>query len=90
MAANMELTRGLLFSQRVLLALVEAGMSREDAYKVVQSNSMRTWDEDRDFRELVRDDPDVAGRLTESELDGIFDYQYYVRHVDEIFERVGL
>ena len=90
MSANMELTRGLLFSQRVLLTLVERGMSRESAYKVVQANSMRTWDEDRDFRELVRNDPVVKGRISGSELDAIFDYGYYVRHVDAIFERVGL
>ncbi len=90
MAQNMELTKGLLFSQRVLLALVEKGLSREDAYKIVQTNSMKTWDDDRDFRELIRSDSEVASQISSIELDGIFDNKYYVRHVDEIFRRVGL
>ena len=80
----------LLFSQRVLLALVEKGLSREDAYKIVQTNSMKTWDEDKDFRELIRSDSEVASQISSIELDGIFDNKYYVRHVDEIFQRVGL
>lgn len=90
MKQNMELTRGLLFSQRVLLALVEKGLSRERAYEIVQRNSMKVWDEDRDFRELIRSDPEVARALPADELEGLFDYRYYVRFVDEVFERVGL
>lgn len=90
MAQNIELTKGLLFSQRVLLALVEKGSSREDAYKIVQGNSAKTWDEDKDFRELIKSDSEVTSQISKAELDGIFDYKYYVRHVDEIFQRVGL
>ncbi len=90
MKQNMELTRGLLFSQRVLLALVEKGLGRERAYEIVQRNSMKVWDEDRDFRELLRADPEVAQALPPGELDALFDYRYYVRFVDEVFERVGL
>ena len=90
MADNMELTRGLVFSQRVLLSLVEKGLSREEAYKIVQGNSMKTWEEDRDFRELLKGDSEVAALLTPTELESIFDYKYYVRHVNEIFSRVGL
>ncbi|MCH7745495.1 MAG: adenylosuccinate lyase [Chloroflexi bacterium] len=90
MAQNIELTKGLLFSQRVLLALVEKGSSREDAYKIVQGNSAKTWDEDKDFRELIKSDSEVTSQISSAELDGIFDYKYYVRHVDEIFQRVGL
>lgn len=90
MMRNMESTRGMVFSQRVLLALVEKGISREDAYETVQRCSMESWDEDKDFRELVRSDPGVATRFSREELEGLFDYQYYVRHVDEIFTRVGL
>jgi len=90
MMQNMELTRGLLFSQRVMLALVEKGMSRETAYKIVQGSSAKTWDEDRDFRELISADADVAARLSAEELRGMFDYKYYVRYVDETFERAGL
>jgi adenylosuccinate lyase len=90
MKQNMELTRGLLFSQRVLLSLVEKGLSREKAYELVQRNSMKTWDEDKDFRELIGSDPDVAAHLSHEELQRLFDYRYYVRFVDEVFERVGL
>ena len=90
MKENMERTKGLLFSQRVLLALVEKGMPREEAYKVVQANSAKTWDEDADFRELLRADPVVASRLSPEEVEGLFDYGYYSRYVDEIFERAGL
>ena len=90
MKENIERTKGLLFSQRVLLALVEKGMPREEAYEVVQANSAKTWDEDADFRELLRADPVVASRLSPEEVEGLFDYGYYSRYVDEIFERAGL
>ena len=90
MMKNMEITRGLLFSQRLMLALIERGVSRDDAYKLMQTNSAHTWDEDRDFRELVRSDAGVREHLDDSELDEIFDYGYYVRFVDDVFARVGL
>ncbi len=90
MLQNMELTRGLLFSQRLMLTMIEKGVSREDAYKAMQKNSARTWDEDADFRELTRRDPAVTAHLKESELDSMFDYGYYVRFVDEVFDRIGL
>jgi len=87
MRANLESTRGLLFSQRVLLALVEAGMSRMDAYDLVQRNAAAAWDEGKDFRDEVRAEARVRELLTPESLDGLFDYGYYLRHVDEIFER---
>ena len=90
MMKNMEITRGLLFSQRLMLALIERGVSRDDAYKMMQTNSAHTWDEGRDFRELVRSDAGVRAHLGDSELDEIFDYGYYVRFVDDVFARVGL
>lgn len=90
MIANMESTHGLVFSQRVLLALVERGMSREDAYKLVQRHAMRSWDEGADFRELLRGDPGVASRLPPAELEALFDYGYYLRFVGETFRRMGL
>ena len=90
MKENMESTRGLLFSQRVLLLLVEKGLSRERAYKIVQESAMKTWDENRDFRELVRSHPDVSAILSCEELDSLFDYSYYVRYVDDIFKRINL
>jgi adenylosuccinate lyase len=90
MLQNMELTRGLLFSQRLMLTLIEKGVSRDDAYKVMQTNSARTWDDDEDFRDLIRHDPTVTKYLSQSELSGTFDYGYYVRFVDEVFDRIGL
>ena len=90
MKQNMGLTRGMLFSQRVLLALVEKGLSREDAYEIVQRVSTQTWEGDDDFRELIAHDPDVTSQLSDSESKELFEYDYYVRYVDEVFERVGL
>ena len=90
MMQNMEVTRGLLFSQRLMLELIERGVSRDDAYKLMQANSARTWDEDGDFRELIRGDAGVRAHLDDSDLDEIFDYGYYIRFVDDVFARVGL
>ena len=90
MMYNIESTHGVLFSQRVLLALIEQGMEREPAYAVVHNRAMESWQSGQDFREMMRSDPEVSSLLTAEELEGLFDYRYYVRHVDEIFERVGL
>lgn len=90
MRENLEMTRGLVFSQRVMLALVEKGMGREDAYDIVQRHAMRCWDEGLDFRTLVRADPRVQTLLSPQELDGLFDYGYYTRYVGEVFRRAGL
>ena len=90
MWSNMESTRGLVFSQRVLLALVEREMSREQAYGAVQRNALRAWDEGEDLRDLLRRDPDVSGTLSGSDLEDLFDYGYYTRYVDQIFERLRL
>jgi adenylosuccinate lyase len=85
MRRNLEASHFLFFSQRVLLALVESGLSRDDAYRLVQRNAMRAWEEDQDFRELVRADSEIARRL---ELDTIFSLEPYTRHVDTVFERL--
>ena len=90
MMTNIESTKGIIFSQRVLLALVEHGISREDAYDIVQSNASRSWEETLDFRELLRKDSRVSGILGSDELDGLFDYSYYARFADEIFARLGI
>ena len=90
MIENMESTRGVLFSQRVLLALIEKGLAREEAYGLVHRRARESWEQDIGFRELVGSDPDVSGHLSAGELDGLFDYQFYVKHVDEVFERVGI
>ena len=90
MMRNVESTHGVVFSQRVLLALIEAGMAREAAYAIVHDRSMQSWQNGEDFRGLIRSEPEVAARLDRDELDSLFDYGYYVRHVDETFERAGL
>ena len=87
---NVESSRGLVFSQRVLLALVDKGMGREDAYKVVQRNAMRSWDTGADFRDLLRADDEARGCLAGDELEELFEYGYYTRYVDETFQRIGL
>jgi adenylosuccinate lyase len=90
MRENMELTHGLEFSQRVLLALVEAGLSRQDAYAIVQRNSMRAWRERTTFHDLLAADPEVTAHLDEGRLRALFDYGYYLKYVDTSFERLGL
>ncbi len=87
MERNLYATKGLIYSQRVLLALVEKGFSREDAYKIVQRNAMRVWDGPDDFLTLLLKDPEVAESILEDELTELFESSYYTRHVDEIFER---
>ncbi len=88
---NLESSRGLIFSQRILLALVEEkGLSREEAYDIVQRNAMRAWDDAQDFRQLLKKDPQAAEHLTESEMDALFDYGYYTRYIDDNFQRIGL
>jgi adenylosuccinate lyase len=86
----LETTRGLFFSQGVLLALVEAGMPREEAYAVVQDCAMKAWQENRDFRELVRAREKVRETLSEAQLESCFSYEHHIRHVDTIFERLGI
>ncbi len=90
MYANIESSLGLVFSQRTLLELVDKGLSREEAYQIVQSNAARCWEEERDFRELLKSDRTVAVYLTPSELEGLFDYGFYTRYVDDTFRRLGL
>ena len=90
MFANIEGSLGLVFSQRALLELVEKGLPREEAYKIVQTNAARSWDEGRDFRDLLRSDSTVASYLTPQELEELFDYGYYTRYVDDTFRRLGL
>ncbi len=88
MTANMERLSGLVHSQRVLLALTQKGVSREDAYALVQRNAMKVWQEGRDFRTELAADPEVAAALSPAELDANFDLDYHTRHVETIFARV--
>jgi adenylosuccinate lyase len=88
MARNMDRFRGLVHSQRVLLALTQKGASREDAYGMVQRNAMKVWEEGRDFRAELEADPEVRARLSSDEIGGLFDLGHHTRHVDTIFARV--
>jgi adenylosuccinate lyase len=89
MRRNLALSRGLYFSQRLLLALVETGLSRDEAYRLVQRHAMRAWEEELDFPELVRADAVIGERLDPAALDAIFDLGHYTRHVDTVFERLA-
>ncbi len=88
MRANLELTCGGLFSQRVLLALVEAGRSRDDAYRIVQALARRAWDERRPLRDLLAAEAPALGLEGQLDLDAIFDYGHFTRHAGEIVERL--
>ncbi|WP_040536670.1 adenylosuccinate lyase [Schleiferilactobacillus shenzhenensis] len=90
MKADMNITHGLIYSQRVLLALIETGMSREAAYDLVQPKTAQAWDEQRSFRGLLEADPKITDRLSKADLDAAFDYHWHLRHVDDIFARLGL
>lgn len=90
MWANVESSRGLIFSQQVLLSLIDKGLSREDSYKIVQRNAMKSWDEGEDFRSLLKNDTDALASLSIDDMEKIFDYGYYTKHIDETFERIGL
>jgi adenylosuccinate lyase len=88
MEANLNKFRGLVHSQRVLLALTQAGVSREDAYRLVQRNAMKTWEKGADFLEELLADKDVRAALSEDEIREKFDLGYHTKHVDTIFARV--
>jgi adenylosuccinate lyase len=97
MKRNLDLTRGLVYSQPVLLLLAKSGLSREDSYKIVQRNAMKVWElaaEGKDphvtFRSLLEADPDISGRISKESLDNAFDPAAAFKHVDTIFKRVGL
>jgi adenylosuccinate lyase len=88
MIANMEKFRGLVHSQRVLLALTQAGVSREDAYRLVQRNAMKVWEEGKDFKTELLADPEVTAALSPAQIEEKFDLGYHTKHVDTIFARV--
>jgi adenylosuccinate lyase len=88
MKANLESTGGLVFSGQLLLELVEQGVSREDAYRLVQGHAMRAWKEGLNFRELVLKDPEITGRVSRKAIQRAFDLKRQLRHIDAIFARV--
>lgn len=90
MKRNMTRTFGLIYSQRVLLALIEKGLSREEAYDTVQPLTARSWDEQIQFRPLVEENEKISSLLSAEEIEDCFDYNYHLKNVDMIFERLGL
>lgn len=90
MLKNMDATFGLIYSQRVLLKLIDKGLSREKAYDLVQPCTALAWDKQRSFREIIENNEEIMSHLTAEELNDAFDYHYHIRQVDEIFHRVGL
>jgi adenylosuccinate lyase len=90
MARNMAKTLGLFYSQRVLTALIDRGLSREEAYDRVQALAMRAWEEQQDYLALLKEDPEVGRRLSPADLDALFDPAFHLQYVDFIFERLGL
>ncbi|MEO1194709.1 MAG: adenylosuccinate lyase [Pseudomonadota bacterium] len=88
MIGNMNKFRGLIHSQRVLLALTQAGVSREDAYRLVQRNAMKVWEDGADFKTELKADADVTAALSDAQIDEKFDLGYHTKHVDTIFQRV--
>jgi adenylosuccinate lyase len=89
MRRNLDSTHGLVFSQRVLLALVASGLGRDEAYRLVQRHALAAWDDGSDFQELVAADPDIAARIDAKALDDAFDLERALEHVDVLFERLG-
>ena len=90
MKRNVKLTKGLIFSQRVLIALIDKGLSRQKAYELVQRNAMKSWREKEDFLGLLKSDAEVTAQISQSELESIFDYNQFLQHIDSIFLRLGL
>ena len=90
MRRNIELSQGLVFSQRVLIALINKGLTREEAYKMVQDPAMKAWEEKKGFLGLLEADRRITAHLSKEELNSLFDYGYYLKYVDEVFERLGL
>ena len=90
MRHNLEITQGLVFSQRVLIALIDKGLSRQKAYELVQRNAMKAWKQKTSFLNLLRADAEITAQLSESELEPLFDYSYFLNHVDKVFKRLGL
>ena len=90
MIASLTKTKGLIYSQRVLLELMKKGLTRDEAYSIIQSCAMQVWAETSDFRDVLNRDRKVRKYLKASEIEACFDIKYYTRHRDKIFKKVGL
>ena len=90
MMKNLNMTNGLIFSQEVLLMLVQKGISRENAYKLVQKNAMQVWEKNKDFKTLLKSDKDILNLLNENEIDSLFDLNKILININKVFERLDL
>ena len=90
MKKNLDLTNGLIFSQEVLLLLIKKGVTREEAYELVQKNAMKVWREKIDFNDLLKTDKDIMKYLSEPEVDSLFDISKIMKNINKVFERLGL
>ncbi len=90
MEQDIDITHGLVYSQRIMLALIDKGLSRQDAYKLTQRNAMKSWQTGKKFLKLLEADAEVMKAISAKELESLFDVKYYLRYVDDIFERLGL
>ena len=90
MKRNLDITKGLIFSQRVMLALIDKGLSRKNAYELVQRNAMKAWQRNKNFLPMLKSDKEVTATLPNEELEKLFNEQHYLSHIDDIFKRVGL
>ncbi|WP_099157710.1 adenylosuccinate lyase [Virgibacillus ndiopensis] len=90
MKRNIDKTHGVIFSQRVLLALIDKGMTREEAYDLVQPKAMQAWETATHFKQLVEQNEQITSKLSQAEIEDCFDYTYHLKNVDQIFDRIGL
>ena len=90
MLKNLNLTGGLIFSQEVLLALVNKGVTRENAYAMVQRNAMQVWEEGKDFKKLLKNDSEIMNLMNESEIDILFDLNKVLININKVFKRLEL
>ncbi|HLI51799.1 MAG TPA: adenylosuccinate lyase [Thermomicrobiaceae bacterium] len=90
MLANLDLTYGAIYSQQVLLSLVNAGLDRQAAYRIVQRDAHRAWNEGIHLRDLLKEDPAVTEKLSDEQIDGLFDHRYHTKYIGETFKRLGL
>ena len=88
MDENLKKMKGLIFSQQLLLKLAGKGLERQTAYVMVQRNAMKLWEAGHEFKDLIMEDEEIGGYLSKTEIEEIFDLEYHVKHVDDIFERV--
>ena len=88
MKTNMEKTKGLYYSQKILLELTQRGVSREDGYRLVQKNALEAWDKQQNFKDLVLADPAITDVISKEEIETFCSPEFFTKHVDDIFERV--